>query len=476
MLAVAILAFLAILQKSFSLEEALSLDAAVRPLPDTIHQALTFENQSPNYYVLLHYWTLVSRTILFSRMLSLGMVACAVILLWRAGRDLHNTHPVILTLLLALCPQVVWAATEVRSYPLVLLTVSASWLWFGRTWFGTAPPRVRDLAAYFVACYLAVTSFYYAVFVIAGQWLAALAFSRYRRQLFAGGALYGIAFLPWIPIILAQFTSRPTVATHVVPAIERGRGVLSSIRLLTQVLISSPISDRSVFSVAWVLLVAGALGIMLYHARRTRLSPTIKALLLAVAISVVIPWFLWVTGVTIVYARHWMPVVPGALLALGVILTLTSPAPLRLAVTSAVVLAFATGVVSLYRNLSAVDWKHLAEGVESRRRPEESVLFYPSRGMLIYRPYGTPTTRTFGLPDDVHLVKYPLDSSMAIRQPSDISNRLAEVAPEGTFWLVVDPVFRGFGDETLARYVAERCEVLDSVAVSGLGARRLRCE
>lgn len=476
MLAVGFLALLAILQKSFSLEEALSLDAAVRPLPDTIHQALTFENQSPNYYVLLHYWTLMSSSILFSRMLSLGMVALAVVLLWKAGRELHDVHPVILALLLALCPQIVWAATEVRSYPLVLLTVSASWMYFGRTWFGTAPPRVRDLIGYFVACYLAVTSFYYAVFVIAGQWLAALVFSRHRRQLFAGGALYCIAFLPWIPIILAQFTSRPTVATHVVPAIERGRGVLSTFRLLTQLLISSPVSDRVAFSTGWVLLVAFALGTMLYRTRRNGLSPATRALLFAVTISVVIPWLLWATGITIIYARHWMPVVPGALLALALILTLTTPAPLRIAVTSAVVLAFASGVVSLYRNLSAVDWKSLAQGVEARRRPEEAVLFYPSRGMLIYQPYRAPTTRTFGLPTDVRLVKYPLDSSMAIREPVDISNRLAEVAPSGTFWLVVDPGFRGFGDETLASYVAERCEVLDSVAASGLGARRLRCE
>jgi uncharacterized membrane protein len=465
----------AILQKSFSLEEALSLDAAVRPLPDTIHQALTFENQSPNYYVLLHYWTLVSSSILWSRLLSLGMVICSVILTWKAGRELHDVQPVILALLLAICPQVLWAATEVRSYPLVLLTVSASWLWFGRTWFGTASPRVRDLVAYFVACYLAVTSFYYAVFVIAGQWLAALAFSRHRRELFIGGALYTVAFLPWIPIILAQFASRPTVVTHVVPAIERGRGVLSTFRLLTQLLISSPISDRVVFSVGWVVLVAGALGLMLYQSRRTRLPPETKAVLVGVAISVVIPWLLWATGITIVYARHWMPVVPGAVLALAVVLTLTTPNRLRCAVTTGVALAFTCGVISLYRNLSAVDWKRLALGVEAQRRADEPVLFFPSRGMLIYRPYGTTTTRTFGLPDDVRLVKYPLDSSMTIRDATDISNRLAEVTSSGTFWLVVDPGFRGFGDDTLASYVADRCEVLDSVSASGLGARRLRC-
>ena len=329
--------------------------------------------------------------------------------------------------------------------------------------------------AYFAACYLAVTSFYYSGFVIAGQWLAALLFSRHRRQLIVGGLLYTAAFLPWIPVIIDQFTARPTLATHVVAAIERSRGLTATLRFFTQILVSSPISDRLGFDAGWLLLVAAIAAVALFGKRHT-LPKGSQAVLAAVVVSIAIPWMLWKTGVAVVYARHWIPVVPGALLALALLLSLITLPSVRIAMTAAVAVAFIAGDVSLYRNLSAVDWKGLAKQVEGKRDPAEPVLFFPSRGALIYSPYRQKPGGTFGLPSNVQLVRYPLDSSMAIRRPADISARLLEVGnPGGTFWLVVDPGFQGFGDQTLSAFVTERCQVLDSVQASGLGARRLHC-
>jgi len=190
------------------LDEAQSVVVAGLPLHE-LPDALRQDGAPPLYYLLLHGWMAVFGTgDAAVRALSGVMSVACLPLIWSMGRRLGGPRVgAISLLLLASAPFAVRYATETRMYSLVILLTLLGF--HALAWNDRRPGRRPALAVGLVTAALLYTHYW-------GMWLTAVVGAGLlwrsvrgpRRQssrwALAGVAAGGVAFLPWVPILLFQ--------------------------------------------------------------------------------------------------------------------------------------------------------------------------------------------------------------------------------------------------------------------------------
>jgi 4-amino-4-deoxy-L-arabinose transferase-like glycosyltransferase len=196
-------------------DEGWSWHLAKLPLAEMAR--VTAADRSPAlYYVLLHAWVgLAGESEFALRFLSVCADVITVALLVAFGRALARSAVPVAALLYALCPFALWYAQETRMYALVaaLCVASCYWLW---RWL-QAPTRLRLLVISALTLALAAHTHYYAVFLLAGQWMAVLLGfdtqphmprrprARFYVQWLLAAFGVGAALLPWLLFASAGF-------------------------------------------------------------------------------------------------------------------------------------------------------------------------------------------------------------------------------------------------------------------------------
>jgi multisubunit Na+/H+ antiporter MnhF subunit len=172
-------------------------------------QAAIFEAQPPLYFVLEATWrTLNESSIAFARLPSVVFAAATVALIvGAAGRIAPRIPPLAVALVTALNPLVIWAAVEMRVYPLVFL-VGAALAWTFYEGFLVTTPSRRARIGWFLVAIIGLYTQYYVGFLLAAQGLTVVALRRELVRDFAVGCvLIALAFVPILPTTLLHVRS-----------------------------------------------------------------------------------------------------------------------------------------------------------------------------------------------------------------------------------------------------------------------------
>lgn len=188
-----------------------------------------WHDQSPLYFVLLHFWTLLGRDPLTVKSLNVLLLSVGLVLVWRIAR-LSRASPAVAGLTVAIAaasPLCLWMARNGRMYvPQLVLTL----------WSIDALLRIlsrgrrRDAAELVLACALniynhffgfAISALVFAVWLLesllatrgrgAGAWRGAL------RAPLAAGVILGVLVAPQIQRVLALGDSPPAQASWSLP-------------------------------------------------------------------------------------------------------------------------------------------------------------------------------------------------------------------------------------------------------------------
>lgn len=422
----------------FWLDEWFSINTALRPLAGTIHEALYFELQPPLYFVLLRSWLTLGSTALVARALSLVFALLTVVTLIHAGRDLRISRAWLhLGLVAAITPQIVWAAAQARTYSLTILLTSCTFLLFVRLWVLERPARTGTYALYSLCAYGALMTSYYTGFVLAGQALAAVLFSRRRRQLVATFGALTLAFLPWIPTVAFQVSTHPTSYGDdaLVLMGESFPGTVLNFLswswcTATQALLWGPLVEH-VWLLAGLAIGMGALMILRIRTRAP-LTRVEGALAIAAMVPTASLMGLRISGLGYVDVRHWAVVVPGILLVLAILIDRIDPPQFRHVMAGGFLAILFAGLISTERNLNPLDWRSSTHHVLERASVEEAVAVFPSTGLGPVGYYLGDAQPLYGLP-----AQEPKVSRLAIASEAQLRDRIDQIVDPGqTFWLL----------------------------------------
>lgn len=189
--------------QSFWSDEGISLGRSAQALPDLL--ATMPVEHLPGYFLLLHYWLLVSGTDDFAvRFLSLWPSVLSVVLLYRLAADWGNRRTgLVAALLLATNAFQVWYAQEARTYSWLLAgSLLATWF-FWRLLTRHKTQGGVYLVGYTLAITLTVYLHYYGFLTPLAHTLFAVGWTLWRRdwRFFGlwtvGGVSSAILFAPW---------------------------------------------------------------------------------------------------------------------------------------------------------------------------------------------------------------------------------------------------------------------------------------
>lgn len=443
-------------------------------------RALAFEDQPPLYFLLEALWRMFDESSIgFARLPSVFFASAAVAVLVNAARRIMPAvPPLVVALVCAFNPFVLWAATEMRVYPLVLL-ISAVLVFAFHDGFLVERPSRRAQICYVLFAIAGLYTQFFVGFLLAAQGITLLFLRRRAIPLFAVAAIVIAAgFAPFVPFALidmrasGEFVLHPTLLQAlrevvsglfviVLPHDEQWNGL---VRLLG-------VGASAALFIA--LIVVGRPSARSAQARGVVLQWALCGIFLGVVFSV--------TGVPLGALKYLTVLAPSTLLvALLFVSSLRrfQATAAKVALGMYGMLALAT-LIDHYRPpfLKPGDWPRIAMTI-LQGNPSTPVVVFPAELAQALKWY---------LPEPIIELPRPMPFTLTYVRDMTLSNE-AEVArsleavraPAGEIWLVTTddcgPGIAGYYDYhcgLLENYVKRRYRVVKSIAFNGSLARLL---
>jgi uncharacterized membrane protein len=449
---------------SIWVDEAFTMTTTAAGPVGAFHQALEVERQGPLYFVLASLWRGISPSLAFTRLFSTLCILLSLFVLDRLGTRLNiGGKRWNLALLAGLTPQFLWAASEARSYALLILFLSFALYASAALWLTDRPASLGAGLGYVTASALAVLTFYYAAFVIAGQALVNLL--RRERRAFWVWPVLTLLLLPWAPVALRQHSNEVAAERD---ADNRGapRPIAedNTLRTVPSAVAGSIFRSTPSLTTGAGLLVLTALLAVLLAARArsvTRFTPEEFHYIVIAGFVMLMLLLLRFREADLAQARHWSAATP-------VLLTLLALIASRLdgrdrALTGAGLAAtFVVATVGYQAHHSKEDWRGVAGWITERARPGEPIVFYGSNGSLPFAYYYRGN-----------------NPSMTLEAAAPADSILAGFRRSGALWLIERARRPDIGDDEIGRRFGRPLEndttrIFTGIRVSRLRARRER--
>jgi mannosyltransferase len=370
--------------QSFDHDEAIIAARVIRPsLFDTLSVVGDGERSPPLYYVLAWAWSKIFGTgEVGLRSLSALFGTLTVPLAYSAAATLGSSRRVALlaAAFVALNPYLIWYSQEARSYALMVLLAAWALVYFARS---LERPSPSSLAMWAVASALALSSHYFAAFLIAPQalWLLLRDVSR-RRAILATAAIAAVG-LALIPLAVAQEgEGRRNLFTDTALASRTGETALNLVASEEP----APFAGNRtidaiqlVAAVGGVALLAAAIALTVTRASREERGGAIAAGVVGGG-ALALPLLLAVVGLDFVNPRNLI----GALVPLLIVLAIgfggrgAGRAGLAAGATTCGQFAGVLIAVAISAQMQRPDWRGAAEALASRG--EARVFVVPRSG------------------------------------------------------------------------------------------------
>jgi hypothetical protein len=448
------------------LDEAYSLHTTAGSLAAAWRGAIGFELQPPFYFVVLCAWRALGTSVLHARLLSVACVAGTVALVPALSRRYWpGTSPSLLTALVAFHPFVIWAAVEIRLYPLALL-LTALLLLHLHDGYLAPRPRVRSRAAHAAAGLVALYTQYYLGLLLAAGALGLVAVRRWRalRDYVIAMAGVGLLFAPMLLVVPGQVSAHTgTVATRL--------SVLYSARILAwrvqnYVLPAAFLPELARWAVfvafLLVLLVAGSLAL------RARGWTAVETAILAVTAAVAVGFYgvLHVTGEELFSPKHTIALFLPALLSVGVVLRRGFGPRAFHGWAILAALAYAGSLVATYTPLAKEgDNARIAARIMAAEKPGQPILVFTAQAAVPLALYYHGENRLVALPRAMDFRTFDLHD-FVLRNEDEIWTALGgPPRPGQEVWLVTQGASHyldvSFGADVVEDVVEQRFETLE---------------
>lgn len=261
----ALLRFPTLAAQSYWYDEIVTVGLVKMHLGDLLSAIPDSENTPPLYYLLAWTWSQLFGTSEFAlRSLSAVFGVATIPVLYLAFKELVSPRVgLVVSLLAAVNPFLVWYSQEARSYALLALLGAVSFLFFVRT---LKSPSRSSVVWWAVASALALVTHYSASFLVGAE-AVLLLFAHRRRAEIRWATVFLVAVgAALLPLAIHQRGLGYTDWVTTTPLIDRVRAMFSD-------LISDPAGFVPTGSIVWVMkllsaaCVALGLGLFLVRAR-----------------------------------------------------------------------------------------------------------------------------------------------------------------------------------------------------------------
>ncbi len=456
------------------IDEAYSLHTTAGSLGDTFLKAIGFEQQAPAYFLLLDLWRRVSPTPFFARLLSVVCIAATLLVAATISRRVFpGWSPAWLVGFLAFNPVLVWAAVEIRPYPLAILAAALVLAAYFATTAETGVAPRGNQVLLMMAAVLALYTQYYLGILLAALAVGLLvtgrtrALARYATAM-AGAFLLCLPIAIWLPGQLGSLRGISTDSLNLREAAGFGINAVSVALLPGYELLDRATSAsmhqlalwgaRIVFvlAAATLLAVSGGLGRLFRNQRVMSMWATF------LTCAAAFPAVAFVTGSGFMAQRRYWSYL--ALLGGVVLMSIAWATGHRKVLGVVLGLTIAFNVVVLIDVYSPLakdgDSKRVARFLEDHERPHEPILVFPNDLALPLRMYYSGVNRILPVPREVSLEIYD-PRNTAIRSEDELARFLDGIdpGPSGGLWLVRQ-------DVTGYRGVPYRLDLLDAAVAA----------
>jgi len=374
-------------------DEAATLSAATRTLPQLFAMLQNVDAVHGVYYTLMHVWFgLVGASPVTLRLpsaVAVGLAAAALVVLVR--RLASRRTALVAGVVFCLLPRVTWMGTEGRSYALstllavvLTLVLLGAWGWGGRD----RRQRVLVWAAYGALALIACASYLYLVLLVVAHGVTVLVLATRQRDRSARRSLTG-----WV---IAAAGTAIALLPLAIDEIKQSTqvGWIGPLDATTpkHVLVDQWFLGNTLFAWAgWALVVLG-IAVLVVPLLRGRRIPVGTVRLLAV----VVPWMLVPTAALLVATAVATPLYSARYLTFGaptvaILIAIALTAPRRLWIAAAgLLLCLALTTPSYLHQRSEngkqnTSWGQIAALLSSERAPEPSgqvdaAIYGPLRG------------------------------------------------------------------------------------------------
>lgn len=201
-----VLRLIAAQSRSLQYDDTFSFFLAQRSLPEIL-SGTAADTMPPLYYILLHFWMLVSQEAWYIRLLSVVLNLTSIALFYHAAkRWLGESAAGWAALLAAISPLMIYHGQDVRMYALLVACLAGYLLFFTRIWHAEGRERRADWLGLVLCAAAAMYTHNVAVFALGVPDLFLLLrrdWKRLFRLILAQTAAVVLA-LPWLVLIPGQ--------------------------------------------------------------------------------------------------------------------------------------------------------------------------------------------------------------------------------------------------------------------------------
>ncbi|MGZ8693710.1 MAG: glycosyltransferase family 39 protein [Gaiellaceae bacterium] len=192
--------------RSYWVDEAATLQVIRGGFAHILGRVAEFENTPPLYYVLAWVWheAFGSSEVAVRSFSALGGTL-TIPVVYAIGMNLVSRRVgLVAALLAAVSPLLIWHAQDARAYALAILLCSLSFLFFVRAIQAEVRAGRSAFVWWAVASILAITTHYYAVFLVAAEAFWLIRQERLRRPALAATGALVLAVIALVPLAIDQ--------------------------------------------------------------------------------------------------------------------------------------------------------------------------------------------------------------------------------------------------------------------------------
>jgi mannosyltransferase len=377
-----VLRFWTLGDQSFWYDEALTVNLVHSSFGHMLAGVNAEEATPPLYFCLAWVWGhLFGTGEVGLRSLSAVAGTIAVPVAYSAARTMIGRRTGLITaLLVALSPALIWYSQEARSYALLTLLCALSLLFFARA---RERPSRSNFIGWALASALALTTHYFAVFLIAPEAVWLLVATANRRAAVAASAAVAATGIALAPLAIHQRVHGGTEWIGFTPLQTRLKGVATFFVTGTESVGLRP---------SWVLAglgLAAVAALLLRRADRRTRRRALEVFGLGCA-AIALPLFLAAAGYDYVHGRNllpaWLPLCIVVAAALGA-RRAGALAAIGLVAVCAVLIDFDLRVQTT-ANWQRDDWRGVADtlGVAHQDRVLVVAPGWQARALMVYLP------------------------------------------------------------------------------------------
>jgi uncharacterized membrane protein len=429
------------------LDEVYTLHTSSGDIISAYKNAILFEGQPPLYFVLITAWRKIIETAFFARLFSVITIAFTLLIIYKTARKYFaNVNALIVLLLFAVNPLMIWAGSEMRCYAMVLLLGSLNIFYFVKVYIND-PNDKKGRVIFVIISVLGVFTQYFFAFLLVGNFVFLLCYRKwntvlkYLTDMIAPVVLIFIVIYPYLTQQIDEHTQ--SLAENTISL--KGSFSFVMARMESYLVPFDIVPYRRI--IRWLLRIflLSAAGYMVLKINKVKFKiPPENSLY----------FYFLVTTITIavIFAAIRYKLLPESLLMPRHTLILTLPfiylfisslvlIPNRAIQYVILVLLIGFSTFKVYNSdkdlVKVRDYPSLVSFIESNEKPQQPVLIFPNYVALPFDYYYNGINKIHALPKSIDLSSNFTNEDYTIKSNDEFLNIVSKLTSGvNGFWYI----------------------------------------